>query len=88
MGYWPRSMKRKRHNWITELGRKLVLIGCTGHYETISVHPYITRIGRKLYVVNAPGYEDEKAWTNGAVQRTGWSEDSVTVKGAKMMEII
>lgn len=74
----------------------MVLVGCTGHHEIISVRAAHSaglpiRVGRKMYVLNAPTYEGERAWEGtmyAKVQSKGWSEDSVTVRGAKMMEII
>lgn len=90
MGYWPKSVKRRRHNWVTELGRKLVLVGCTGHHEVLVDRR--TRQRYKAYVLNRPGYEGGRRWADTEhfkqVQTWGRSEDSVTVKGARMMEII
>lgn len=91
MGYWPNKMKRRRHNWVTNLGRKLVLLGCTGHHNLT----WTSRVGgrRKMYVLNRPGYDGESAWAAGGhhigrTQVQGFSEDNTTVKGAKMMELI
>lgn len=87
MGYWPKRLKRKRHSWVENLGRKLVLIGCTGHYEIWS------QVGRPLikrYVLDRPGFEGERAWEADftLVQCKGFSKDSATIKGARMMEIL
>lgn len=96
MGYWPKSVKRRRHNWVTELGRKLVLIGCEGHHEIpySSAPPWVQKRKppAKLYVLNRPGYEGETAWAPcphiGSTQVQGFSEDNATIKGARMMEIL
>lgn len=93
MGYWPKSVKRRRHNWVTDLGRKLVLLGCEGSHSPVMVFhgPRHRAKGIKVkYFLCHPDLHGvpDGAYIGPGQQVSGWSMDSATIKGARMMEII
>lgn len=96
MGYFPKSVKRRRHSWANNLGRKLVLLGARGsHTEMFLCEQNGKRIWRtngietarivgwsKHYFLELPNARD------GFPEVNSRSMTGCTVKGAKLMEIV
>lgn len=96
MGYFPNKVKRRRHSWANNLGRKLVLLGATGSHtdmylceypngkrfwRTNGIETYRILACRKHYFLELPG-------TNSPWECSSRSMTGCTVKGAKLMEIV
>jgi hypothetical protein len=78
-------MKVRRKNFIRNLEHKLILLGCQGSHS-------VDFVGWKRYYLVHPDAPEGQLLSRTAdgrpMQVHGWSEDSCTVKGAKMMDII
>lgn len=102
MGYFPNKVKRRRHSWANNLGRKLVLLGAKGsHTEMfLCAMPNLTRPHRPRLIWR--GQPDENKVLrksnyyflelpdskDGRAEVSGRSMAGCTIKGAKLMEIV
>lgn len=76
MGYATKRVKRRRHSWANNVGRKLVLLGATGSHSFTWPNRPMWR--QKLYHLELP---DGSEWV-------GFSETAATVRAARGMGIL
>lgn len=103
MGYFPNKVKRRRHSWANNLGRKLVLLGAKGsHTEMFLCEiPDPKRSHRSKRIWRSAETETLRivGWSkyyflelpgdkDGRAEVSGRSMAGCTIKGAKLMEIV
>lgn len=100
MSYFPKRVKRRRHSWVNNLGRKLVLLGAQGSHTEMFLCEYAN--GRRRWIANGIETARIVGWskhyflevpTNNISGPThhecsGRSMTACTVRGAKLMGIV